>query len=287
MTQYLKGLDASSVQGSIPFARLVEADIRFVILKAQQGNDGFDPWFERNMNAALEHGIEPFAYCFFYPLPTRDKKTGREISTRDPRHQAKLFVDRIHRFEPMRGRPIFIDEEWPETENWEEWGCTAKSINEAMRINAAEVHELSGRSPVLYTYLWWWNSVTKGADTAWARDYELWMAWYTNKWPGPDSKPKVPLPWTHARFWQFDGNGGLLLPNGVDADFCVFDGSESDLKRFAGIPDATPTIPSVVPEVRTDPLGHVAIVHPDVPLGRPALDGELPTTEPDDDESPE
>lgn len=40
------------------------------------------------------------------------------------------------------------------------------------------------------------------------------------------------------------------------------------------IPPDSPTVPVEVPEMRPDPLGHVDIVHPRVPLGRPALDGE-------------
>lgn len=223
----LRGLDASSVQGALPYKRLVDADMRFVILKAQQGNDGFDPWFERNMKGALDHGIEPFAYCFFYPLPVTKP-------TRDPRYQAELFVEKVYRFPEMVGRPIFIDEEWPEINDWQKWGCTAKSINDAMRTNAEEVQRLSGVPPILYTYLYWWSAVSADADVSWAAAYELWMAWYIKGWPGPGSKPKVPKPWTSARFWQFDGNGGLVLPNGVDSDFCVFDGTEEDLRRYAG-----------------------------------------------------
>ena len=230
----LRGLDASSVQGALPYAELVKQDMRFVVLKAQQGNDGFDPWFERNMKAALDHGIEPFAYCFFYPLPVKDKKTGALKPSRAPEEQAKRFVDTVLRFPEMRGRPIFIDEEWPEVENWAEWGCTAASINETMRANAEAVHQLRGVSPILYTYLYWWQAVTAGADTSWAAAYELWMAWYIKGWPGTGSRPRVPSPWSNARFWQFDGNGGLRLPNGRDADFCVFDGTDADLRRYAG-----------------------------------------------------
>jgi hypothetical protein len=44
----------------------------------------------------------------------------------------------------------------------------------------------------------------------------------------------------------------------------------------------TPTLPVIVPEARPEPLGHVAIVRPMGPLGRPALDGDLPDTDPDD-----
>jgi hypothetical protein len=38
------------------------------------------------------------------------------------------------------------------------------------------------------------------------------------------------------------------------------------------VPDDEPTQPVAVPRMRTPPFGHVAIVHPPVPLGRPSLD---------------
>lgn len=280
----LRGLDASSVQGALPVNAIVDAGLRFAILRAQVGNDGFDPWFERNMRACLDAGIEVFPYCFFYPLPLKDKKTGRIVPTRDPKVQAQMFVDRVHRFPEMRGRPIFIDEEWPEVENWAEWGCSAAQINEAMRVNAAEVARLSGRTPALYTYLFWWNAVASGADVSWAGAYPLWMAWYVKSWPGPGSKPRTPKPWSSALFWQWDGNGGELLPNGVDSDFCVFDGDEADLRAFAsGASDSTPTLPVEVPSRRPPRIEDFAKISPIVPLGRPALDGDLPTTDPDPD----
>lgn len=233
----LRGLDASSVQAGLPFATLAAAGHKFVILKGQQGNDGFDPWFERNMKAALEHGIEPFPYCFTYPLPHLD-----------PKAQAQLFVERVHRYPEMRGRPIFIDAEWPEVvgrdgkKGWKEWKCSPAQISEWQRVNAEEVHRLSGVRPRLYTYDWWWACVRdgapgygypKGADVSWAAEYPLWMAWYTNKWPNEGDKPRIPKPWSSWEFWQFDGNGGLRLPNGVDSDFCVFNGDEAGLRALA------------------------------------------------------
>lgn len=223
----IRGFDASSVQGVLPYKQLVEQDIRFVILKAQQGNDGFDPYFERNMKAGLDAGLVVFPYCFFYPLPATK-------ASLDPKFQAELFCEKVYRFDDMKGVPIFIDEEWPEVQNWKKWGCTAPQINASMKENAEEVHRISGVRPGLYTYLFWWQAVSAGADTSWAVDYELWMAWYAKGWPGGGSKPKVPKPWSSARFWQFDGNGGLVLPNGVDADFNVFDGTMEELRAFAG-----------------------------------------------------
>lgn len=269
----LRGIDASSVQGALPCKQLAADGIRFAILKAQQGNDGFDPWFERNMRSCFDHGIEPFAYCFFYPLPitTPDGVTN---PTRDPKHQAKLFVDKVHRWEEMRCRPIFLDYEWPPVvdtrpgkKGWKEWGCTPQVIADSMRENAAEVHRLSGAKPIIYTYDDWWSSIRdgraaygypKGADVSWASEYPLWMAWYpyqrkgvAARWPAPPERPKVPAPWKDWLFWQFDGNGGLLLPNGVDADFCVFHGTVDELRALAYQPR-----PEVTPPPFDGPIVH-------------------------------
>ncbi len=241
----IRGLDASAVQGALPYGQL-GPEYRFVILKAQQGNDGFDPWFERNVKGALDAGLEPFAYCFTYPLPHLD-----------PKEQAALFVSRTEQLLP--GRPIFLDNEWPEVvaarpggKGWKEWGCSPQQLSDWLAANAAEVTRLS-RAPAIYTYDWWWRAIRDGApaygfptgaDVSWAAAYDLWMAWYVSGWPAPGASPKVPAPWATWKFWQFDGNGGLRLPNGVDADFCVFNGSDDDLKAWA-LGTSPPPAPSI------------------------------------------
>ena len=223
----IRGLDASSVQGPLPYDKL-GPEYRFVILKAQQGNDGFDPWFVRNVRAGMSRGLEVFAYCFAYPLPDAPGKVNR-----DPLGQAKLFVERTLTACPeLEGRPLFLDYEWPAPEEWAKWGCTPKQLSTWMEANAAEVTRLSGRKPAIYTYDWWWAQVRKGADVSWAAEYDLWMAWYTTRWPAPGERPRIPAPWTDWKFWQFDGNNGLKMPNGVDSDFCVFNGDEDALQEW-------------------------------------------------------
>jgi GH25 family lysozyme M1 (1,4-beta-N-acetylmuramidase) len=234
----LRGLDASSVQGAIPYSRL-DRDLAFIILKAQQGNDGFDSDFERNMKGALAAGFEPFAYCYVYPL-----------AHIDPKAQAKLFVDRVYRYPQLKGRPLFIDCEWPEVvaqpprilKGWREWKCNPAQISAYLRELFAEVERLSGVTPILYTYDYWWAAIRDGApaygfptgaDVSWAAHYPLWMAWYVKGWPKLGDAPRIPRPWSSWLFWQFDGNGGLRLPNGVDADFCVFNGDAVALKALA------------------------------------------------------
>jgi lysozyme len=224
----IRGFDASSVQGIIPFDKL-PPDLRFGIFKGQQGNDHFDPNFKRNVRGALLAGIEPFAYAFAYPLPDNGNVS------RGPEEQARMFVDRTLAANVcLHGRPLFLDYEWPEPGQWKRWGCSAAQINEWCRRNAAEVKAYSGVTPIIYTYPHWWAAISKGTDVSWAADYPLWIASYPgNGWPAVSAKPYLPKPWTDWLFWQFDGNGGLKFPNGVDADFCVFNGDEDALKVLA------------------------------------------------------
>ena len=219
-----RGFDASAVQGRIPFW-LLSDDIDFVVLKGQQGNDGFDPTFASNVALANDEGVIAFAYAFAYPLPHLD-----------PREQARLFVDRTVEAAPaMAPRPLFLDFEWPVPEQWRRWGCTAAQISAWCAACAEEVESYAGVTPVIYTYPDWWAHVSK-ADVSWAALYPLWLASYWNHgWPKGGDAPKLPAPWAEWLFWQFDGNGGLRLPNGVDADFCVFNGDEEALRRLAGL----------------------------------------------------
>lgn len=249
---YLRGIDCSSVQGAVDFANPY---IRFAILKSQEGNSGLDAQYNRNVKAAAAAGVTAFAYAFLYPLPHLN-----------PEAQAAAFVKAAG---PLATRPIFLDCEWPEVvpskagkKGWREWGCNPGQLAEWMRRCAAEVHRLTGIRPALYTYPWWWAAVRDGApaygyprggDVAWAADYPLWLADYRDGWPRPGSSPRVPRPWLTWTFWQFDGNGGLRLPNGVDCDFCVFRGDAAALEAFAaGRPIAGPEpTPGPPPELNT------------------------------------
>lgn len=235
----LRGLDASSVQGKLPFELLKASGYRFIVIKAQQGNDGLDPQFAANVKGAFSAGIEPFAYCFAYPLPHLD-----------PKEQARLFVERTQALLP--GRPLFLDFEWPSPEQWVKWGCTAPQISQWLKELCEEVVRLTGLKPILYTYPYWWSSLSLGADVSWAADYALWLAAYVKSEPAKGANPKVPKPWSTWLFWQWDGNGGMRLPNGIDADFCVFNGGEAELAALIRCEEAPPTQPSPGTSIAVD-----------------------------------
>lgn len=213
-------VDASSVQGLLQIDRLHDSGIRGLIHKCQQGNDGKDPFFERNIAAASTKGWCRGKYDFLYPLPHLN-----------PEQQAEGFF----KASPLGANdgdiPNVIDIEWPDPDKgFTKWGCTWPQISEFARRTCERSTALVGRKPVIYIYPYFTSLlVAHGGDTSWLADYDLWIASYGNP------KPAIPRPWSEWKFWQYDGNGGRTMPNGADADFNYFNGEDAELAAYCRI----------------------------------------------------
>lgn len=221
----IRGLDASSVQGNLPIKALDDAGVRFLIHKCQQGNDGRDPCFDRNVSAARNAGWYVGAYHFLYPLPHLD-----------PVAQAEGFFKASDLGSRAGELPPALDLEWPDPDaGFAKWGCTPAQVNDWSQRCAARVAELFGRKPLIYTYPYFMSKLrgrgALGPDVSWLAEYPLWIASYA-------PQPILPAPWSSWAFWQYDGNGGEKMPNGGDADFNRFNGDESALATFAGVVEA-------------------------------------------------
>ncbi len=232
----IKGLDASSVQGPLPIQALHDAGCRFLIHKCKQGNDGKDPFFERNISAARALGWKVGAYHFLYPLPHLD-----------PAAQAEGFFAASPLGSESGDIPPALDLEWPDPDaGFAKWGCTPAQVSEWSRKCAERVTELYGRKPLIYTYPYFMAKL-RGADVAWLADYPLWIASYG----GP--KPTIPAPWTDWKVWQYDGNAGERMPGGGDADFNWYNGD--DLESLCS---------KYVPPLPEEVTGSGGIIRPDV-----------------------
>lgn len=218
---YIKGLDCSSVQGALPWDKL--DDIRFVIAKCTQGNDGKDPWCERTVKEARARGKAAFRYYFVYPL-----------AHIDPKVQAQTF------FKDSNGDgPPFLDLEWPAPQDWGKWKCSPQQISDWYAALLEEVEAEWGCPAFSYLYPWWNECLEHGApaygfptgaDTSgWARGRQMWLPKYLNKWPSGDWTAPGLDPFDSAPFVQVDGDGGLKLPDGRDCDFDIFCGTEDEL----------------------------------------------------------
>ncbi len=232
---YVRGLDASSIQGLLPIKALDDLGCKFLISKATQGNEhGIDPYFERNIQAAKDMAWYVGKYDFIYPL--------KHI---DPKVQAEAFFEASNLGAELGDIPPVLDLEWPEPSlGWKKWGCSAPQVSDFTRICAERSTELYGRKPILYSYTWFLKVLADGADISWMSEYSLWLPAEGSRGRVPtdtDHPVVIPKPWTDFAFWQHDWDGGMKLPNGIDADFDVYNGSIDDLKAFCGThPHDTP-----------------------------------------------
>jgi GH25 family lysozyme M1 (1,4-beta-N-acetylmuramidase) len=216
---YVLGTDLSRYQKrDLDWPAIWAKGVRFVYLKATEGagyvNPNFDPHFAGALSVEAHRG----PYHYFQPGI-------------DPWAQAQHFFDVAGNRGPCL--PPVID--------FETFGPLSK---EAAIVHTREfmmvTEDLWKRPCMVYTYPWLWSlmpvqvhGVGSVVDLFGSRD--LWIAHYPL--PGKTLiKPTVPFPWTKAgktwRFWQFDGNKGMYLPHGVDADFNYFNGSEQELEAL-------------------------------------------------------
>lgn len=246
------GIDAAHWQNALPVGQLADAGIRFAIIKATHGlGTNPDVEFTRSWRGLLTAGITRGAYHWF--------------TDSDPGMQARHFV-RIVEASGYRDDdlPLAVDFEEPKTK------FRGNELLDRLRTCIATVEDLTGRPVFLYTGDWYWRDFAQDID---APDLVerclLWHAAYPRVTiadkracavaPPALIDPRLPLPWrkrgAKETLWQFDGDGGCVLPNGVDADFNRFRGS---LEAFRALSQM-----KAIPRVSDGP-----ITQPESPSGK-------------------
>lgn len=236
MTDFIKGIDISTIQGAVNFAAVAATGVQFIICRCGVGNDGIDGNYAKNIAAAKAAGLKTACYHFIYPLPADPTKP-----LRDPVAQAQ------YHFKASLGEIACCDLEWPEPKDWAKWGVTAEFINKWALAYLSEYERLSGRKMVVYTY----NDFAKNVklDLKFA-EYPLWIASYTNP-------PTVPPPWAD---WVLCQTGIGKLPNGVPVDTDV--AKDLSLWDVPAATSAPPPASEVTPSVVVSP----PVAPPPVPV---------------------
>lgn len=256
------GVDVSSIQNTVPWSALADQGASFAFLRCKIGNDaGHDSHFATNVTAAGAASLVVAPYHFAYPLPHLK-----------PAEQVAGFVEASRIGGDLIGArpgdlPPALDLEWPPPvalkpggKGWREWGCSAQQIVDWALEALDGMTEAWGTRPVVYVYPDFMRHVRDGASPLSLVDlakFPLWIAggarYGTANTTLPDlatERPPVPDPWRSWAFWQFDGNGGRKLPNGVDADHDVFNGTIDDLRALTGMPSA-PAVPVIADPITT------------------------------------
>lgn len=242
------GIDAAHWQGVLPVHALESAGIRFAIVKAVHGlSVNPDVQFTRSFNALLTTRLHRSAYLWF--------------TDADPIAQADNFFRVVEAAGYAdRDLPLAVDFEEPSTR------YRGHVLLDRLRECLARVHDLSGRAPLLYTGKWYWDQFVSLDAPDLVETYPLWHAQYPRAEvrdrracgidPPNVGKPALPRPWASRgvaeALWQFDGDGGCVLPNGVDADFNVAD--KERFARLLGRPVLADTDPAPAPSSAPDTL---------------------------------
>jgi len=217
------GVDCWYGYGKIDWARAHVAGVRFALLKCTQGNDGKDPRFNEYAEGCRNAGVPSAPYLFGYPLPSDPKHPGR-----GPEEQARrLYAD-------CGGQcdlPPVLDLEWPPhfekekgtskiLDRWTQWAVDGAFIAAWGLACLAELERLFGRTPIIYTYPHFWQSLGEHGKNPEFAKYPLWIANYThpNDWmPPAGARPIVPAPWKDYAIWQFSADGSPMRVPGIPA----------------------------------------------------------------------
>lgn len=248
----LLGLDVSAMQGrTIPWGAEHERGASFVWARCHVGNQQTrDAYFTMNVTAALAADIYIGGYLFAFCL--------QHI---DPKVQAAQFVSSLAVQDAFgahvlgtnkRELPWAYDLEWPPPEDWAKWGIDADFVVDFSLAVLAELCSLTGVHGIVYSYPYFLQMISRAKNYAALTAYDLWLAGgsgYVNgsgKVPSRTDRPPAVPGWGGRWLaWQFDGNGGRRLTNGVDADFSVFNGDRTALGKFAGVSADAPAAEAV------------------------------------------
>lgn len=199
-TYPVHGTDVSKYQGSVDWAALRKGNIRFAFIKATEGGDRVDDYFEVNWRNAKAAGIPRGAYHFYY-------------FCRSAKEQAEWFIRNVPR--DAGALPPVLDMEWNHLSPSCKLRPDAETVKAEMRVFLDIVTRHFGKKPIIYTsidfyddnrldqfggYDWWLRSVSMHPHDRYNR--------------------------RHFLFWQYTGTGELPGVTG-DADINVFFGTDA------------------------------------------------------------
>lgn len=253
MTDLIKGIDISVIQGNVNFAACAADGIQFVVCRCGVGNGGKDSLYDKNVAAATAAGLKVAAYHFIYPLPPLASQP-----LRDPVKQAQLHAN-------WAGKDVSVvccDLEWPTPDAWAKWGCSAQQIVDWTVAYLQAYEQITGIRPIVYTYPYFASAIK--LPQSFADTYKLWIASYQA------GSPFIPHPWTDWVMWQ-DSSGPYHLPG---------TGAVVDTDKMKNLEDLWPSAPVVIQPPPPPEPTPVAVVDntppPPAPLPPPPPPAPVP-----------
>lgn len=184
---------------------------RFAFVKATEGRDYVDPRYASDFASLRRHGILRSAY--HYGRPSGRTKTQIVADATD---EANFFVRFAGTFDGPGNLPPVLDlESSGSLTPRQMWWWTQAWLD--------RTEALTGRTPILYTYVNFWTQNMKNSKAF--RAYPLWLASY-----GASRPPKVGG-WNRYTFWQYTSTG-RLAGAGLPVDLSIYRGSIAQLRAM-------------------------------------------------------
>jgi lysozyme len=215
----LPGIDVSEFQKTINWAKVSNAGVRFVVIRATKGQTYEDPTFDTNFAGARAHGIVVGAYH----RAKAQKNSSGDANLTDARREADFFLTVAA---PTAGHLI------PGLDIEETGGLPPGQLVAWVKAWLARVTNVLGVKPMIYTSPNFWKSAMGSSPWFAAHGYKLWIA----DWRG-NPAPEVPAgDWNGQGwlFWQWTHKPGIPgISTDVDRD--TFDGTNLANARIARV----------------------------------------------------
>ncbi|GAA3389824.1 hypothetical protein GCM10017752_15890 [Streptomyces roseoviridis] len=205
----VRGLDVSSHQGNVDWARVSSAGARFAYVKATEGTTYKSPYFTQQYSGSANAGLIRGAYHFALP----DRSSGAA--------QADFFVANGGGWsKDGKTLPGALDIEYNPYGGGTCYGLSQSAMTSWITAFVERYKTKTGRYPMVYSTTDWWSRCT-GDTTALGSKTPLWIANY-NGTPLP-----LPRGWSTYTIWQTADHGTF------PGDQNVFNGTLADLRRLA------------------------------------------------------
>lgn len=204
-TYPVHGTDVSKYQTSVDWHRARASGVSFAFIKATEGGDRVDDYFDEHWRMTKAAGVPRAAYHFFY-------------FCRPAAEQAAWFIRNVPK--ERSALPPVLDMEWnPQSPTCKKRPDPA-TVRREMKTFLSIVEKHYGKRPIIYTSL----DFFADNDLASFRGYPYWLRSVAGH---PDSKYSS-HPFT---FWQYTGTGVIPGIRG-NADINVFNGSMAEWKKW-------------------------------------------------------
>lgn len=229
-------LDCSDYQGEVPFERL-PPEIVGAIFKTSDGARGRQKHFARNWREAKAHGLKRGTYHWFQP--------GQSIDD-----QVKNYFDAVME-QGYENTDLPPSSDFEDSDNGSVTGDTLLGRFTDFHLSTESWFGREGNG-IVYSGTWFWNlfvvdAQKKPLDSPVLASRPYWHSAYPALGTPAQAYREAAMkaaamttniahPWKMRGYreamWQFDGDGGLHFPNGVDTDVNIFHGSMDDLNTF-------------------------------------------------------